>query len=73
MGGKASDFRVIPLCDLHHDSGVPGESVHAGRRIWKWDEDVLLHSTWSALIACRVIPAGTPVGEPYAPVRRVIW
>lgn len=73
MGAKSSDFEVIPLCDLHHDGGVPEESVHAGLKIWKWSEPILLANTWAKLIEMGVIPPGTPVGHAYEAKRRSIF
>ena len=34
---------TIPLCPYHHQDGPPGQAVHAGEKVWKWDEIVLLH------------------------------
>lgn len=68
MGMKASDFETIPLCDLHHDGGIPGVSVHAGVRVWRFDERLLLELTWARLQLLGRVPEGLEVGEPYAPV-----
>ena len=73
MGAKASDFRTIPLCDLHHDGGVPGESVHAGLRLWPWSEERLVEQTWRALMDAGIVPKGAPAGEPYEAMRRLRW
>lgn len=67
MGMKASDFEVIPLCDDHHDKGIPGVSVHAGLKVWAFDEHELLEWVWGVLLAQRVIPRDAPACEPYPP------
>lgn len=41
-GGRAPWWRTIPLCPTHHTDGGPGVAVHAGTRIWKWEEEAVL-------------------------------
>jgi len=35
MSQRASPFRVLPLCQLHHHTGGRGTAFHAGRRTWE--------------------------------------
>jgi hypothetical protein len=35
MGQKSDDWRILPLCHYHHQSGPMGEAFHAGRRTWE--------------------------------------
>lgn len=41
-GMRAPWWRTIPLCPEHHTDGGPGIAVHAGTRIWQWDEEAVL-------------------------------
>lgn len=34
---------VLPLCPYHHTDGPEGEAVHAGEKVWKWEEFFLWH------------------------------
>jgi hypothetical protein len=38
FGGSRKKAPVIPLCPNHHRLGPPGVAVHAGRKVWAWDE-----------------------------------
>ena len=35
LSQKASPFRVLPLCPIHHRTGGRGTAFHAGRRTWE--------------------------------------
>ena len=34
-GRRSSHYDVIPLCPLHHRTGVRGIAIHAGRETWE--------------------------------------
>jgi hypothetical protein len=37
-GQRASDYRSIPLCQKHHQTGGYGIAIHAGQYTWEnWD------------------------------------
>ena len=38
MSARAVWWRTIPLCLKNHTTGGPGVAVHAGEKIWRWDE-----------------------------------
>ncbi|WP_312059480.1 Ref family recombination enhancement nuclease [Pantoea septica] len=33
-GQRASHFKTIPLCPLHHRTGGYGVAIHAGQKMW---------------------------------------
>jgi len=35
MSQRATNFRVLPLCPIHHRIGGRGTAFHAGRRTWE--------------------------------------
>jgi hypothetical protein len=35
MSQRATSFRVLPLCPIHHRIGGRGIAFHAGRRSWE--------------------------------------
>jgi hypothetical protein len=35
MSQRATSFRVLPLCPIHHRIGERGTAFHAGRRTWE--------------------------------------
>jgi hypothetical protein len=35
MSQRATSFRVLPLCPIHHRIGGRGIAFHAGRRTWE--------------------------------------
>ncbi|HCH7988644.1 TPA: DUF968 domain-containing protein [Citrobacter freundii] len=34
-GQRADNFKVIPLCPIHHRQGGHGVAIHAGRQSWE--------------------------------------
>ncbi len=54
----ASNFRIIPLCQIHHRTGGYGVAIHAGRHIW----EVTL-GTKSGLLAQAIYELGEVVEE----------
>lgn len=34
-GQRADNFKVIPLCSIHHRQGGHGVAIHAGRQSWE--------------------------------------
>ena len=34
-GQRASDYRSIPLCHYHHQTGKHGAAIHAGKERWE--------------------------------------
>jgi len=60
MSQRASNYRVLPLCPLHHRTGGRGTAFHAGRRTWEtrfgseealWEEVQLLLGEESECLA----------------------
>lgn len=46
MSQRNSDYRAIPLCPLHHQTGGYGVAIHAGQKRWEelyGTEEKLLH------------------------------
>lgn len=41
---RAPWWRTIPLCPEHHTDGGPRVAVHAGTRIWAWQEEAVLEA-----------------------------
>ena len=39
QGGQKDNFRVIPLCPLHHTHGNVGVAVHSGRKSFEKNYD----------------------------------
>lgn len=35
VGQRADNFKVIPLCPIHHRQGGYGIALHAGRQYWE--------------------------------------
>ncbi|EGT0647627.1 DUF968 domain-containing protein [Citrobacter braakii] len=35
VGQRADNFKVIPLCSIHHRQGGHGIAIHAGRQSWE--------------------------------------
>lgn len=35
VGLRADNFKVIPLCSIHHRQGGYGIAIHAGRQSWE--------------------------------------
>jgi hypothetical protein len=35
MSQRASSFRILPLCPIHHRTGGRGTAFHAGRCTWE--------------------------------------
>lgn len=51
-GQRASDYRAIPLCQKHHQSGGYGIAIHAGKDTWENNygtEEHYLEHTWDEL------------------------
>lgn len=39
---RKGDDETIPLCAYHHRHGPRGEAIHAGSKVWRYDEAALL-------------------------------
>ena len=52
MGKKNSNFKIIPLCPMHHNQGGHGIAVHAGLKTWEQNfmpEQILWEQTNEAI------------------------
>lgn len=51
-GQRAADYRAIPLCPKHHQTGGYGIAIHAGKDSWENNygtEEKLLEYVWKML------------------------
>lgn len=51
-GQRASDYRSIPLCHYHHQTGKHGAAIHAGKERWEQSHGTeidKLEETWNKL------------------------